>query len=274
MRATHRLAVAAVIAAVTLTAERAWAPFHIVVVDQVFFGTADCPNAQYVMMRQLAPQQRFINGQKVTTQNADGSAGGDFGTFGGNVPNGNAGDAYIMGTADAATLFGIAMDQQASGTLVLPDGRVCFGQFAGSAVDCLAYGNFTGDNTGGGSPAVAPQLGMAFVRHGNNLNGDDATDFSLEAPAPRNNAGQTGTLGQCSGGQPTPTATVPPSGACVGDCNDDHMVSIGEVITGVNIALGNAPVSSCEAFDPDGSGMVVIGELIQGVNNALSGCPS
>src|SRR5262249_31776022 len=89
MRPTHRLAVATAVAAVLLHAGRAWAPYHVVVVDQVFFGTADCPNAQYVMMRQLAPQQRFINGQKVTTQNADGSAAGDFGTFGGNVPNGN-----------------------------------------------------------------------------------------------------------------------------------------------------------------------------------------
>jgi hypothetical protein len=76
----------------------------------------------------------------------------------------------------------------------------------------------------------------------------------------------------------TPTFTQPPMSpsptpnACVGDCNGDGEVTVNDLILGVNIALGNQPVSACPAFDPSGDGMVGIGELIQGVNNALDGC--
>jgi hypothetical protein len=81
---------------------------------------------------------------------------------------------------------------------------------------------------------------------------------------------------------PTPTATPPANptvtpttaaGACVGDCNGDNVVSINEVITGVNIGLELLPLSSCAAFDANGDGMVAVNELIQGVNNGLGGCP-
>jgi hypothetical protein len=60
---------------------------------------------------------------------------------------------------------------------------------------------------------------------------------------------------------------------CVGDCDGSKMVSIGELITGVNIVLGNTPASACAAFQ-NGSGMVDISQLIKGVNNALGSCPS
>lgn len=60
--------------------------------------------------------------------------------------------------------------------------------------------------------------------------------------------------------------------ACVGDCNSNGTVSISELITGVNIALGSQPLSNCPSFDPGGNGKVDINELILGVNNALDGC--
>ena len=127
---------------------------------------------------------------------------------------------------------------------------------------------------------------MALFRQTNTNN--DQSDFALAAPAPVNNAGDTGTLGQCLGGAdtptptgsgetPTPTATAVPTGttaACVGDCGSVGAVSISDLITGVNIALGSLPVSSCEAFDCQHNGTVSINCLIQGVNNALAGCPA
>jgi hypothetical protein len=67
---------------------------------------------------------------------------------------------------------------------------------------------------------------------------------------------------------------APARGQCIGDCNGDGMVSINELILGVNIALGTASVDDCPAFDPDGNGMVGINELIAAVNNALNGCPA
>jgi hypothetical protein len=60
--------------------------------------------------------------------------------------------------------------------------------------------------------------------------------------------------------------------ACTGDCNEDHAVAINELLSGVNILLGNAEMSACAGFDRDGDGHVSIDELIAGVNSALQGC--
>jgi hypothetical protein len=70
--------------------------------------------------------------------------------------------------------------------------------------------------------------------------------------------------------QPTPTATVAP--ACVADCNADGEVLVNEVITSVNIALDNLPLSACPVADSNGDGVVLIGEIIAAVNNVINGC--
>ena len=62
------------------------------------------------------------------------------------------------------------------------------------------------------------------------------------------------------------------SAQCVGDCNGDCAVRIGELLQGVNIALERADIAVCPAFDIGGDDAVSIGELIQAVNNALQGC--
>jgi hypothetical protein len=61
--------------------------------------------------------------------------------------------------------------------------------------------------------------------------------------------------------------------ACVGDCDGDGAVSVAELIIGVNMALGNAPVDDCPAFDALADLRVTISEVIQGVANASRGCP-
>ena len=50
-------------------------------------------------------------------------------------------------------------------------------------------------------------------------------------------------------------------------------MAINELVTGVNIALGNLPLDSCPSFDLNGDGEVAINELIAAVNSALNGCP-
>jgi plastocyanin len=61
--------------------------------------------------------------------------------------------------------------------------------------------------------------------------------------------------------------------ACTGDCSSDGLVTVDEIIQGVNIALGLTAVTQCEAFDTDGGGSVTVDEVVTAVNNALSGCP-
>lgn len=61
--------------------------------------------------------------------------------------------------------------------------------------------------------------------------------------------------------------------ACVGDCNGDGSVTVDEIVTMVNIALGNSPIGSCPAGDSSGDGAITVDEIITATNNALSGCP-
>ncbi|MBI1814773.1 MAG: hypothetical protein HYR72_07335 [Deltaproteobacteria bacterium] len=69
----------------------------------------------------------------------------------------------------------------------------------------------------------------------------------------------------------TPTLR-PTLGPCIGDCGDDGSVTVEELIIGVNVALGVAPLSRCPSFDTDHSNDVTVDELIRGVNAALLGC--
>lgn len=54
---------------------------------------------------------------------------------------------------------------------------------------------------------------------------------------------------------PTRTPAVP---RCTGDCNGSQAVSLNEIITCVNIALGESAASVCTACDADGSGTVLL----------------
>jgi hypothetical protein len=56
----------------------------------------------------------------------------------------------------------------------------------------------------------------------------------------------------------------------VGDCNSDLTVSIDELLTGVNIALGAMPMERCMRMDGDESGTVGIDELVAAVDAAIA----
>ena len=60
--------------------------------------------------------------------------------------------------------------------------------------------------------------------------------------------------------------------ACVGDCAQDGAVTIDDLVRGVNIALGSAPLDQCPYIDSDGDGVATINEVLVAVNNALDGC--
>ena len=67
-----------------------------------------------------------------------------------------------------------------------------------------------------------------------------------------------------------PVAAAP---ACVGDCGEDGEVTVNELISMVDGALGSSvEVSACVAGDADSDGTIGITEILTGVNNALNGC--
>jgi hypothetical protein len=61
---------------------------------------------------------------------------------------------------------------------------------------------------------------------------------------------------------------------CPGDCDDSHAVTVNELLVIVNIALGNANVSTCAAGDLNHDGEITIDEILIAVNSALSACPT
>jgi hypothetical protein len=72
---------------------------------------------------------------------------------------------------------------------------------------------------------------------------------------------------------PTPSTQTPtPSTSCLGDCNGDGQVSISELVTMVNISLGEQPLANCPFGHGNDDGMITIDELMVAVNNALEGC--
>jgi hypothetical protein len=61
--------------------------------------------------------------------------------------------------------------------------------------------------------------------------------------------------------------------ACVGDCHGDGHVTVDDLLTVVNIDLGDAPFSSCPAGDSDGDNKITVNDIVVAVNNARTGCP-
>jgi len=62
--------------------------------------------------------------------------------------------------------------------------------------------------------------------------------------------------------------------SCVGDCGGTGSVNVANILTMVNIALGNLPASDCQASDANGDGQITVDEILTAVNNALNGCGS
>ncbi|HUI26656.1 MAG TPA: bifunctional YncE family protein/alkaline phosphatase family protein [Candidatus Kryptonia bacterium] len=62
-------------------------------------------------------------------------------------------------------------------------------------------------------------------------------------------------------------------GLCPADCNGDGEVTVDELVTSVNLGLGNGLLRLCPGADGDGNHRVTVDELVTGVNSALNGCP-
>ena len=59
---------------------------------------------------------------------------------------------------------------------------------------------------------------------------------------------------------------------CTGDCNGDGQVTIAELITLVNLALGTPGTVPCPAGDVNGDEAITVNEIVAGVTRALEGC--
>jgi virginiamycin B lyase len=80
-----------------------------------------------------------------------------------------------------------------------------------------------------------------------------------------------GTPGTPQPATATPTPRPTPI-SCVGDCDGNGQVTVDEILTMVNIALGNEVVTKCLAGDANHDGQITVDEILTAVGNALNGC--
>ena len=71
---------------------------------------------------------------------------------------------------------------------------------------------------------------------------------------------------------PTPTTTATVAPPCPGDCSGNRVVTVGELLVGVNIALERAELDTCNNADTDHNGSVFVDELTRAVRALLDGC--
>jgi hypothetical protein len=50
------------------------------------------------------------------------------------------------------------------------------------------------------------------------------------------------------------------------------VVTVDEILTMVNIALGNVPIEDCRAGDRNGEGTITVDEILTAVYKVLNGC--
>ena len=208
---------------------------HIAEISEVMSGFNGDPNVQFVEIKRLAIYQNVVANTRLTAFNPDGTlAGVLLDPLSGNISL-NAG-TWIMGTSAFEAAAGISADFVFSPGILPAAGMVCWGAPDVSApldpstwdasdpnnyVDCVSYGgaSFTGTNPMSSNPhaAGAGDDTLSLTRSVTSTakltnpwrNSDDATDFKLATPSPRNDAGQTGTLTK-AGPTPTPTITSTP----------------------------------------------------------------
>ncbi len=77
----------------------------------------------------------------------------------------------------------------------------------------------------------------------------------------------------CAGMGQARVARASLGAACVGDCDGCGTVTVPELITGVNMALGRLAISACPVFDRNGMDDVTVDELLAAVRAGLDGCP-
>ncbi len=60
--------------------------------------------------------------------------------------------------------------------------------------------------------------------------------------------------------------------SCTGDCSGTGSVTVDEILTTVNIALGDTEMSECDSGDANKDGQITVDEILMAVNKALNGC--
>jgi len=70
-----------------------------------------------------------------------------------------------------------------------------------------------------------------------------------------------------------PPVRTPCAASCAGDCDGNRAVTVDEIITAVQIALGENELLGCASSDLNRDGEVTVDEILGSIDIALEGCP-
>ena len=190
------------LATVLAAAGPARASFHLMAVSEVFTGTTDHLNADFVELTMLADGQDEVDGTRLRFYDSDGNLTGTA-PLSDDLTNGAAGDTILIASPSAGSLFGVTPDFTMTTSISGLGGKVCFesppvGDIT-TVIDCASWGAFHGSSTGSGEPFRSDHqipLGASMARKGTApslIDSDDSKDdFKIDGPAPRTFAGVTG----------------------------------------------------------------------------------
>lgn len=227
------------LAAILAGGTTALADHHLIDVNEVFTNADG--SIQYVELIALANGQTNLAQTRVTARNHDGSVTNIVFDFKSSFNALGNKETILIATAGFEAVAGFAPDfvMPDDALIFYPDGRVEFRQDSGSIVDAVAYGNYSGSNTGFGNPAVAlPCDGtLSLTRSG--TGNDNETNWKAATNSPMRNDGKNTTL----------------SLALNSDCNGNGVEDLCEINTGSaeDCNLNGVP-DECDP-DQDGDGI-------------------
>lgn len=170
--------------------------FHLIVVNEVYTNADG--TKQFVELMARSDFQTNLGPMRVNALEATGTTTTLVFNFTASFPALSNNETILLATQAVADELGFAPDFLIPpNTISLVDGRVTFATDLGTIVDAVAYGNYTGSNTGFSLPAAAlPTDGSASLNRVvyNLMTRDNANDFAVLVNSPRRNDGRSGTL--------------------------------------------------------------------------------
>lgn len=171
------------------------ATFHLMVVREIYPGSAANSQAEYVELQAYASGQNFVEGHRVVFYDAAGASTGSA-AFPQDVSNGQNQGTFLVGTG-LESRFSVSPDATMAPDQLDPaGGAVCW-----ETIDCVSWGSFAGTlPSPAGSPAAPAGIpdGMALRRtiapgcptllEAGDDSDDSASDFSAVFPGPRPNS--------------------------------------------------------------------------------------
>ncbi len=245
--------------------------FHEMQIEQVIGGLGGDPSKQAVQLRMRTPFQNFVTFARLRAWDAAGLNPVILTDFPTDMPNGFSGSRVLIVSPGFPMPAGVTPDVTMATSIPLSyllAGRITFEDDFGTILWSLAYGNYTGPNTGSitndpdgdfGPPFPGPlplvsNRAVQFQGPAIAMSTTNAQDYALTPGAATltNNAGQSGVL----------------AAQCYADCTKDNLLTIADFGCHQTRFVAGNPGADCNA-----DGNLTIADFGCFQTGFVAGCP-